>query len=314
MNNLLTVVVPVYNDSANISRCLKSLFNQTFSAMEIIVVNDASTDDTLEVLKAYQQDHQFQIINMKENSGAGCCRNVGILKSTTPYVTFIDSDDWVDIDTYSKCFELISNWPDVIIFGLVYDYLQHNHREEKYHYSRVYKIPGEFALGIYAHTIPNEINITPIVNNKIYRKQFLQDKGIQFHELLRYQEDDVFTFEVLAQAGMVVFVNGCNYHYYQRSDSLIHNVSEAAIRGFVTAYKTLESNLKFHNLFAQLKDAYYLKLKGSLLGVIKRILDYEPDTKKQNALLHLLLTLLINNFDFQEILETFNFALIRSIL
>lgn len=314
MKKQLTVIVPVFNDESNVLRCLESLFNQTFKSIEIIVVNDASTDNTLAVLNAYQQRHEFKIINMRKNSGAGHCRNVGILAANTPYVTFVDSDDWVDISTYARCFEQSVDNPDVIIFGLTYDYIMHNHREEKYHYSRVYKMSGEFALNIYAHTMPNEIRITPIVNNKVYRKQFLIDNNILFHEGLRYQEDDVFTFEVLVKATMVFFVSNCSYHYCQRSNSLIHNVSESSIRGFVAAYLALEATLRANDLFAKYKDAFYLKFKGSLLGTIKRVLDYESKTDERNKLLQLLIVLLIDNFDFSEILKTFDFSIIRNML
>lgn len=314
MDKLLTVIVPVFNDEANIVRCLESLFNQTFCNMEIIVVNDASTDNTPMVLEKYQEKHPFQIISMKENSGAGCCRNTGILAAKTPYVAFVDSDDWVDMSSYTKCFEQLSDNTDVVVFGLVYDYIAQNRRDEKYYYSRNYRMPGEFALNIYAHTIPNEIKITPIVNNKVYRRQFLLDNNIFFHEELRYQEDDVFTFEVLARAAMVSFVNGCSYHYCQRNDSLIHTVSEHSIRSFISAYLTLETTLRSNGMFEKHKSAFYLKFKGSLLGVIKRILDYETDAKKRNKLIHLLLDLLIKNYDIPEILDTINFSAIRSIL
>lgn len=314
MDKLLTVIVPVFNDEINIVRCLDSLFNQTFDCMEVIVVDDASTDSTLTSLKKYQQKHPFKIISMKNNAGAGCCRNIGILSANTPYVTFVDSDDWIDISTYTRCFEEINDNPDVIIFGLVYDYITQNRQEEKYHYSRNYKTTGEFALNIYANTISNEINITPIVNNKVYRRQFLLDNDIFFQEELRYQEDDVFTFEILTRANSVTFVKGCSYHYCQRNDSLIHTVSELSIRSFISAYLKLESKLKSYELFEKHKLAYYLKFKGSLLGVFKRILDYEPDTKERNKLIHLLLVLLIENYDIPEILNTFSFLGIRSIL
>lgn len=314
MDKLLTVIVPVFNDEKNISRCLESLFHQTFKSMDIIIVNDASTDETLSLLKSYQEKHPFQIISMNENSGAGHCRNIGILAAETPYVTFIDSDDWIDISTYAHCFEQLCCRPDVIVFGLVYDYVTQKRQEEKYYYSRDYKMSGEFALNIYADAIPNEVKITPIVNNKIYRRQFLLDNNIFFHENLRYQEDDVFTFGVLVKAGTVAFVKGCFYHYCQRSDSLIHTVSELSVRSFISAYMMLESDLKSNGLFEKYKLAFYLKLKGSLLGVIRRILDYQPNTKERNTLINLLLSLLLENFEVAEILDTLNFSAIRSLL
>lgn len=314
MEPILTVIIPVYNDEVNIIRCLESLINQTFKAMSIIVVNDASTDNTLTILKSYQKRYPFTIVNMETNSGAASCRNVGIYAACTPYVTFIDSDDWIDISTYSNCFKQAQEDPDVIIFGLMYDHVTQNRRDQKYHYSKTYRMNGEFALGIYAHTMPNEIRITPIVNNKIYKRDFLLDNAIVFHEGLRYQEDDAFTFEVLAKASKVVIVNGGGYHYCQRSDSLIHTVSEDAIHHFVAAYRALATSLKADGLFEKNKNAFYLKMKGSLLGVIKRVIDFETNTEKRNGLIRLLLILLLENFDISQLLNKLDFSAIRSIL
>ena len=114
---IITVVVPVFNDQDNIIRCLESLRYQTVSGIEVIVVNDASTDNTMNTLRRYQKEYQFSIIAMDKNSGAGSCRNTGILAAHAPYITFVDSDDWIDIHTYEKCREQFYEDPDIIILG-----------------------------------------------------------------------------------------------------------------------------------------------------------------------------------------------------
>lgn len=314
MSKQLTVIVPVYNDQTNIVRCLESLFNQTYDKMEVIVVNDASTDNTLAVLENYRSIHPLTIINMNENSGAAHCRNIGILSAKTPYITFVDSDDWVDMSTYTRCFDQISYNTDIIIYGLIYDYVLMDRRNKKYNYSMNYKMTGEFALNIYSNCIPNEIRITPIVNNKVYRRKYLIDNNILFHEELRYQEDDVFTFEALSRASFVYFVKDCYYHYCQREYSLIHTVSEMSVRSFIEAYLILESDLISNQLFEKYKQAFYLKLKGSLLGVIRRIIDYEPRINERNRLMQLLLELVVEKYDVSEILKTIDLSVIRSIL
>lgn len=314
MGCFLTVIIPVYNDADNILRCLDSLFNQSIRNFEIIVVNDASTDRTKRVLEEYQQTHYFQIINLDKNSGAGYCRNVGIQLARTPYVTFVDSDDWIDISTYEKCFRNIGSNPDVVVYGLIYDYVEQNVQDKKYQYLKTYTLSGDFALNIYAHTIPNEIRITPIVNNKIYSKCFLEKNNLLFHPSLRYQEDDAFTFEVLARAENVVIVSDCNYHYCQRNNSMIHCVSDFAIDNFIEAYLALKENLESAKLFDKYKVAFYLKLKGSAMGVLKRIIDYDLDVEDRNRHIYLLLTQLLKHFDSTALLKTLNFQIIRGIL
>lgn len=316
LQSLLTVIVPVFNDENNILRCLESLYNQTFSDFEIIVINDASTDNTRSILKQYQKNHKFTIIDMEQNFGVSHCRNVGIKASQTSYITFVDSDDWLDISTYMQCFQQINKDlnVDIIIYGLMYDYVLQNYRYAKYQYTKTYHISGTLAFGIYTHTIPNEIRITPIVNNKIYRRQFLIENNLLFHENLRYQEDDVFTFEVFMKAKNVTIVDQCFYHYCQRSNSMIHTVSEYSIYNFIKAYITLQNILKTNHLFVKHKDAFYLKFKGSLLGILNRIMEYTTDIQERNQLMYLLLTLLIENFDVAELLNTVKDSTIRSIL
>lgn len=312
--NLLTVIIPTFNDSQNIYRCLQSVFNQSFKDIEVIVINDASTDYTLEILETYRHNHHIKIINMPQNMGAGACRNRGILEASSEYITFIDSDDWIDIGTYEKCFEQFKYNPDVIIYGLIYDYVEYNYRIKKYIYNNNYKINGEYALNIYSHTISTEINISPIVNNKIYKKEFFITNNLLFDENLRYQEDDVFTFEVFVKSHNVIFIKDCFYHYNQRCNSLIHNVSSLSIEGFVNAYKSLKNNLESQNLFNKYKTAFYLKFKSSLLGVIKRTIDYSDNQLERNKLLVLLFELISKNFDFKELLSFFDLNYIRSFL
>ena len=309
---LLTVIVPVYNDETNITRCLNSIFNQSQKNIDVIIVNDASTDNTLNVLKSYQKKYNIKIINLDKNMGVSACRNKGLYAAKTPYITFLDSDDWVDIGTYKKCYEQFYESPDIIIFGLIYDYTEYNHHEKKYNYLNDCKINGEYALNIYAHTITTELNISPIVNNKIYRKQFLIDNDIFFYENLRYQEDDVFTFRALSKASTVAFAKGYNYHYCQRNSSVIHTVSEKSINDFVDAYALLAKSLKKEGVFETYKKAFYLKLKTSMLGVIKRTIDYERNTIKRNELLVHLIALLMENFNLVDIFNTFDFSLIRN--
>ncbi len=314
MKKMLTVIIPVYNDEKNIGRCIDSIVGQTYSNIDIIVVNDASTDNTIGVLRSYCKRHTITIINMEVNSGAAACRNAGIMAAQTPYVTFVDSDDWIDFGTYEKCVAQMNSEPDVIVYGLVYDYIMYNRRDKKYQYQYVYKMPGIFALKAYTHTMPNEIRITPIVNNKVYRKDFLLKQEILFDEKLRYQEDDVFTFEVLASADMVIFVDGCNYHYCQRNDSMIHHVSELSVRSFISAYLSLRAFLESRHSFETLKAEYYLKFKSSLLGVLKRIIDYEPNIEKRNSLIILLVSLLMDNYDMNSVLNTFDLSKLRTIM
>ena len=105
----VSVIIPVYNTERYLRRCLDSVCNQTLSDIEIICINDCSTDNSLDILKEYaDKDKRIKIINFKENKGAAVARNTGIDIVNGEYIGFIDSDDFVDSDFYEKLYNTAS--------------------------------------------------------------------------------------------------------------------------------------------------------------------------------------------------------------
>ena len=102
----VSVIVPVHNTGKYLSKCLDSLLGQTLTDLEVICINDGSTDDSLEILSQYaQKDKRIKIIDFKENKGVSVARNEGIKAAMGDYVAFMDSDDLVDLDFYEKLYE-----------------------------------------------------------------------------------------------------------------------------------------------------------------------------------------------------------------
>jgi glycosyltransferase involved in cell wall biosynthesis len=98
----VSVIVPVYNVYEYIEKCLDSLVNQTYKNIEIILINDGSTDNSLDIIKKYQKKHENIIVINQENHGQGYARNKGIEKSNGEFIMFVDSDDYVDTDIVKK--------------------------------------------------------------------------------------------------------------------------------------------------------------------------------------------------------------------
>ena len=108
MNNIkVSVIVPVYNCEKYLKKCLDSLVNQTLKDIEIICVNDGSTDNSGRILEEYT-DSRIKIIT-KENGGLSSARNAGIAVAKGEYLGFVDSDDWVDLDFYEKLYNTAKN-------------------------------------------------------------------------------------------------------------------------------------------------------------------------------------------------------------
>ena len=122
---LISVIIPVYNVEKYLSQCLDSVINQTYKNLEIICVDDSSTDNSLEILKEYaQKDTRIKIIKNEKNLGLGLTRNEGVKVAKGEYIHFLDSDDWMNLNAYEKLFDTVKkiNFPDVITFS----YFSHN--------------------------------------------------------------------------------------------------------------------------------------------------------------------------------------------
>ena len=171
----VSIIVPVYNSEKYLKRCLDSLVNQTFDDIEIIVVNDGSTDRSEETIKGYMNDKRIILIN-KENGGQASARNLGLTKAHGDYIMFIDSDDCVNLDMCDKAYNAIKDGYDIACM----DYYIIDGDGKKYH-----KISacteGEISLKDYLLTA-----VCPW--NKIYKKSFLVDNGFEFPEGIIYED------------------------------------------------------------------------------------------------------------------------------
>ncbi len=300
---VLTVIIPTYNSEKFIGKLLSCLENQIFKNFSVLIVDDASIDNTISIIKQYyKHDLYINLIELNENHGVSYARNVGIRNARTPYITFIDADDWIDILTFNDCSNYFIEDIDIINYGLSYDYLSYDISRKKYVYKHDCVISGEYAMKLYGHTIHDEYAITPIVNNKIYRLSFILENKIFFDEEAQYQEDDIFTFKTLLFAKKVAFKSSCYYHYFQNSTSAIHQVSQISINHFIVSYKHLLEYLIENQIFEKYKNEFYLKFKSSLLGVMRRTIQFCKEDKQKRNLIVLFIKNILENFNAEEFL------------
>lgn len=118
----ISIIVPVYNSSRYLEKCFDSIRDQTYTDFEVIVINDGSTDCSGEICDKYAElDNRFKIIH-KENGGVSKARNIGIDNANGEYITFIDSDDWIDVDYLQEFIETADPNCDLIVLGIVCNY------------------------------------------------------------------------------------------------------------------------------------------------------------------------------------------------
>lgn len=211
-NSFISVIVPIYNSKRCIEKCIKSILCQTYKNIEILLINDGSTDNSLDICKKYaKKDKRIKIIN-KKNGGVSSARNVGLLNSTGKYISFVDSDDYIEKNMIELLYNsIIEEESDIAICNLFFEDenggKKFNNKSENFCFIRE-KFP-EFSF--------YNKNISGFVCNKLYTKSILNN--IFFDKNIIIGEDNLFNYEILNNNQILKYsyINNCLYHYVQNS-------------------------------------------------------------------------------------------------
>lgn len=255
--SLLTVIIPVYNTSEYLSRCLESVTNQTENNIEIIIINDASTDNSDIIVRNYVAKHpKINYIKLASNIGVGNARNIGINTAKTKYIAFMDSDDWVDTTYYEIMLKRIEmDRSDICISGIKTEVDDLYAWKYRYQYSADFTIDGDFCIHALTKQYNSDISISPIVNNRIYNKELILKNHIEFDKSRRAQ-DLFFSFMAFIYTTQVSICCNSFYHYYQRNFSATHNFTKQYVDDYFYILFTLKSELKIRNLYSQYQGEY----------------------------------------------------------
>jgi len=228
----ISVIIPVYNVEEYIVRCLDSVTQQTIEDIEIICINDGSTDNSYEILKKYaQKDKRITIIN-KINEGQGIARNLGIQIAHGEYISFLDPDDEIHADMLKSMYEQAKNLnSEIVICDLIkiqeWSGKVFKHKFFQRTQSAVKQVPVEFQAGI--NFEKNEFIQTLLVSacyscNRIYKTQLLKSYNIQFSRQ-RCFEDVIFILKSHIMAENISYINKAFYHYHLRKTSTLRNLA-----------------------------------------------------------------------------------------
>ena len=221
----ISIIIPVYNTEKYLKKCLDSIINQTLKSLEIICIDDCSTDNSLHILKEYQlKDNRIKIIEQKENKGQGVARNLGLNIAEGEYIMFLDPDDWLELNAleilYKKSKETNA---DIIHFN----YIEENEKLKSSNYKNAAKIIKK-RFGIKAkndgfYSLKNSdgsflYKFEMQVWDKIYKKDFILKNNINFAPN-KHGEDHLFTIGCLISADKIYYVDEYFYHYTKRNNS-----------------------------------------------------------------------------------------------
>lgn len=249
----VSIIVPVYNVEKYLSFCLDSLVNQTFKDIEIICVNDGSTDNSTEVLEHYAGfDKRIKIIN-KENGGLSSARNAGLDAATGKYIAFVDSDDFVSHFLVERAYNFVQKKnADFAAFG--FDYVVGNSLKL---YESGFSFPKSLVGKCVYETDLNEnfyTKIHPTAWCKFYSAKLIQNNNLRFCEDIIF-EDLPFAAEVYLSANRMVYTNLPLYYYRaERQGSILSRRDEKTV-DFITAIERVDDVFHKYGRFEKYKNA-----------------------------------------------------------
>ena len=209
----ISILVAVYNTAAYLSQCLDSLLSQTLKDIEVICVDDASTDNSLDLLHQYaEKDNRVKVFALKENSGQAHARNVGLSHATGDYIGFVDSDDWLSQDALEKVCESFRDDVDSVLFRLLYVYTDGSMKD--YQMSPFTTMTGDEA---FRASLTWHIHGCYVVRNSIHKVH-------PYDESQRAYSDDNTTRIHYYYSRKVAFCEGV-YYYRQQPISVTRSVS-----------------------------------------------------------------------------------------
>ena len=230
MNNpLISILVPVYNIERYIGLCLESIIKQTYQNLEIIVVDDGSTDRSGEICDLYaKKDYRIKVIH-KENGGLVSARKAAIKIANGEYIGYVDGDDWIEEGFYSA---LVSSMQqsnsDVVIAGFT-----------RVLFDKKVRILNALEIGVYygkqlevfySSMISNnsffQHGVTTYLWNKLFKKEIIKENQLSVDERITIGEDGAVVYPALLKAKKISIIDNCAYYYRQREDSMLKKTND----------------------------------------------------------------------------------------
>lgn len=269
----ISIIIPVYNVEKYIENCINSILNNTFKNIEIICINDGSTDNSLKILNELSQKEKRLKVFSQNNQGAGAARNYGLLLAKGKYIYFMDSDDTIHKRALEYLFfEMEKNNLDMLMFSATTIFQSNKIKDKYYDYENAYKRNYDYSeinegKLLFTEFVKNgELKLSPVLY--ILNKGFLDNNKICFKEGIIY-EDNIFTIKCLTLAKRVAYKNIILYNRLIRNNSVM--TSTSIIKSLKSILIVILELKKFAKKY-KLKEfkQYYKALKKTYKKIIKR--------------------------------------------
>lgn len=253
----ISVIIPVYNVEKYLKRCIESVINQTIKDLEIILVDDGSTDSSGRICDEYaKKDKRIKVIH-KENGGLSDARNAGLDIARGYYISFVDSDDYIDNNMIEKLYYgCTKNNTDIAICDKILE-LENGKKFKEKMYNNSCELNQK-------ETYENILLYSPSVWNKLFKRELFTD--IRFPKGKLY-EDIITTNKLIDKSNKTFYVEGTYYHYIQRQNSIVHKNFNINKLDYINNAKELyEFILKRYPDILEQCDAYYMLVLSTVIS------------------------------------------------
>lgn len=303
----ISVIIPVYNAEKWIEETLNSLVSQTFSALEIICVDDGSMDESCSIIEGMQKDHANIRLIKQKNAGVCVARNVGIEAANGEYIAFLDADDYVDADMYNKMIaqleqeasdivfcEFVRFWPNGKVQYTVeesFDALCKNTQDIRYFLQSTTSYVDRDTL----HTK----DIHGCVWRSVFRKSLIQNHNIRFNPKLKFAEDQIFVLQYLHFCDKISYLPDAMIHYRGHTKPWIYHDMYQNQMELLNQQIEIVTENKFYSETDKKQLIGYLKC-STYFSVINQELMFKEDADQK-------LKQLNSRQEFKELLTFYNF-------
>lgn len=271
---LISIIIPVYNLENYVQECLESIIKQTYKNIEIIIIDDGSTDKTISICEEIANaDNRVKFIK-QEHSGVVIARGKGISISRGKYIMFIDGDDWIE---HNMIEVLLNNMQNVdMVSSGVYKEVAPNKILKQVDNLKKGISDIEYILkNIFNESLEEIHLLTPINCNKLFKSKIVKEIYCEIDSSITYGEDTLFLYKYLLKCESVMIIDECFYHYRWREGSVVHSINKQRLIDINKIYLSLEKDFREHVL----SDILLLHLESwviKMIGVaINEVMGFE---------------------------------------
>ena len=270
-NPLVSIIVPTYNSSKYLNECIDSILNQSYYNLEIIFIDDSSSDDTIPILQEYSKNDKRIKIFTQSHLGSGAARNLGINYSNGEFIFFLDSDDYINSDLVNICVQKMTSTDyDILIFDiLLFDDIKKIITEPTWCVKKKF-IPSvnPFSAELMRNHIFNTFSNN--VWNKFFRKSFIVKNNISFQKIMR-TTDLYFTCSLLVLAQKIYFLEERLIYYRVNNSSSCMNTNHLYPFNFISAFNYLKDFLVSNKIYNAFENSYINhKIDGAVFNLLSQ--------------------------------------------